>query len=104
MNILLVCAAGMSTSILVSKMKKSLEPDQQDWVIEAHPIGELSDYINNFNVVLLGPQVSHKLKGVEKEYGSYGKPIAVINSLDYGMGNGKKVVEFAIELVHKNNL
>jgi len=101
MNIILVCAGGMSTSILVTKMKKALAPDQQDWNIEAHPIGELSEYIDRFDVVLLGPQVSHKLKGVEKEFGETGKPIAVINSLDYGMGNGDKVLRFAIDL--KNN-
>ena len=37
MKILLVCAVGMSTSLVVSKMEKALGPDEQDWIIEAKP-------------------------------------------------------------------
>lgn len=98
MNILLVCAAGLSTSLLVNKMKASLTEEQKGWRIEAHPIAETADFINDFDVVLLGPQVGHKLNAVKKDFDSYNKPIAVINPVDYGMGRGKEVVEFAAKL------
>lgn len=35
MNILLVCAAGMSTSLLVSKMEKSAQEQGKDYTIWA---------------------------------------------------------------------
>ncbi|WP_110953502.1 PTS sugar transporter subunit IIB [Anaerosinus massiliensis] len=98
MNILLVCAAGLSTSLLVNKMKAALTEEQKDWRIEAHPIAETEDFIKDFDVVLLGPQVGHKLNNLKKDFGSYGKPIAVINPMDYGMGRGKEVIAYAEKL------
>lgn len=102
MNILLTCAAGMSTSLLVNKMKAALTEEQKGWRIEAHPVSELADYINDFDVILLGPQVSHKFENVKKDFESYHKPIAVIKPQDYGLGRGKEVVETAIKLYNEN--
>ncbi len=98
MNILLVCAAGLSTSLVVNKMKQSLGEDQKDWRIEAHPIENLEDLIDAFDVVLLGPQIAHKLKRTKEAFASYGKPIDVIPSFDYAMADGKKILQKAIDL------
>ena len=98
MKILLVCAAGMSTSLVVNKMKAALTPDQQDWVIEAHPIENLDYLIDQFDVVLLGPQVSFKLKRIKQRFEDTGKPIDVIQSVDYSLGNGKNIINQAIKL------
>lgn len=98
MKILLLCAAGMSTSLVVSKMIKSLDETQKDWVIEAHPIENLVYLIEDFDVVLLGPQVGHKLKNTQKAFGDYNKPIDVIPSVDYAMGNGDKILKKAITM------
>jgi len=95
MNILLVCAAGASTGILVKKMQASLKgTDREDWRIEAHAIGELKEYEDQFDVILLGPQVGYQLSNVK---GKTEKPVEVINAMDYGMGRGANVVEQAIK-------
>ncbi|WP_110953516.1 PTS sugar transporter subunit IIB [Anaerosinus massiliensis] len=98
MNILLVCAAGLSTSLLVNKMKAALTEEQKDWRIEAHPISQTEDFIREFDVVLLGPQVGHKLNHIKRDFDSYHKPIAVINPMDYGMGRGREVIDYAEKL------
>ena len=54
MKILLACSAGMSTSLLVTNMKKVADPAD---VIEAHPVRTVPDIIDNWDVLLLGPQV-----------------------------------------------
>jgi PTS system cellobiose-specific IIB component len=87
---------------LTNKMKAALSPEQKDWKIEAHPLAELADYVNDFDVILLGPQVGHKLAQVQKDFGSYNKPIAIIKPQDYGMGRGKEVNEFALKLHQEN--
>jgi PTS system cellobiose-specific IIB component len=102
LNILLVCAAGLSTSLVTNKMKAALSEAQKEWRIEAHPIAELSDFINDFDVVLLGPQVSHKFAAVQKEFESFNKPIAVISPMDYGLGNGKAINDFAIKIYEEH--
>ena len=54
MKILLACSAGMSTSLLVNNMKKFCGPDD---VIEARPVRTVPDIIDDWDVLLLGPQV-----------------------------------------------
>ena len=58
-TIMLVCAAGMSTSLMVNKMKKSAEEKGLDADIFAIPASEADEYLNSrkIDVLLLGPQV-----------------------------------------------
>ena len=41
---LLVCAAGMSTSLLVNRMKEAAETKEIEFQIEAHPVGQIEKY------------------------------------------------------------
>ena len=99
MNILLVCAAGMSTSLLVNRMNEAAKTKGIEVQIEAHPIGSIEQYGNNADVILLGPQVRYDLKKIQAEYPE--KPVEVINMQDYGMMNGEKVLDHALELGKK---
>ena len=63
---LLVCAAGMSTSLLVNRMKEAAETKQIEFQIEAHPVGQIEKYGEAADVILLGPQVRYELKNVKK--------------------------------------
>lgn len=96
-KILLLCAAGMSTGILVQKMKKEAELQQIDVEIEAMAVEEAGEKINEKDVVLLGPQVRFKLKEVEKMVDGR-IPVSIIDMRDYGAMNGKKVLMSALEL------
>lgn len=96
MNILLVCAAGMSTSLLVNRMNEAAAKEGIELHIEAHPVGEIQKYGDVSDVILLGPQVRYELKNVKKLYPD--KPIEVINMQDYGMMNGEEVLKRALEL------
>lgn len=98
MKILLVCNAGMSTSLVVTKMKQALTEEQKDWTIEAHPIEILDEIIDEYDVVLLGPQVSFRLRRVKERNKDKNVPIDVIPSLDYSLGYGDKIVAKAIEM------
>ena len=63
---LLVCAAGMSTSLLVNRMKEVAETKEIEFQIEAHPVGQIEKYGEAADVILLGPQVRYELKNVKK--------------------------------------
>ena len=63
---LLVCAAGMSTSLLVNRMKEAAETKEIKFQIEAHPVGQIEKYGEAADVILLGPQVRYELKNVKK--------------------------------------
>ena len=63
---LLVCAAGMSTSLLVNRMKEAAETKEIEFQIVAHPVGQIEKYGEAADVILLGPQVRYELKNVKK--------------------------------------
>ena len=56
-KILLVCSAGMSTSLLVTKMRNSAKEKGIEVEIDALPVAEASTAVDNVDIVLLGPQV-----------------------------------------------
>lgn len=101
MKIMLACAQGMSTSLLVSKMKEAAQLNDVDVEIFAAPEAEISKYKNEIDVVLLGPQVAYLLEDTKAVLINTGVPVTVINSVDYGMMNGGKVLDTAIQIIRK---
>ena len=93
---LLVCAAGISTSLLVNRMKEAAETKEIEFQIEAHPVGQIEKYGEAADVILLGPQVRYELKNVKKMF--LDKPVEIINMQDYGTMNGAKVLDTALKL------
>ena len=96
-KILLLCAAGMSTSLLVTKMLKSAEEKNIKVKIEACPVAKFTEKMNEFDIFLLGPQVRFKQADLSKLAADIGKKVEVINMMDYGTMNGAKVREAALK-------
>ena len=99
-KILLVCNAGMSTSLLVVNMEKAAKKMEIDAEILAVPLLQVDNVIrdNQWEIVMLGPQVRHELKGLKAKYGEL-LPIEIIEMRDYGMMNGEKVLNAAIKAI-----
>lgn len=97
LKVLLICNAGMSTSLLMNKMKDYASSADIDLEVEAHPIAEVIDYGSDFDVILLGPQVRFNLKKIQGQFPD--KAVETINVQDYGLMNGKNVVLQALKLV-----
>lgn len=96
-RIMLACAAGMSTSLLVEKMKMAAEDQNIEAEIFAIPEAEISAYEGKFDVCLLGPQVRFKLRQVKYKAGDK-YPVDVIEMAAYGKMDGAKVFAFAMDL------
>lgn len=97
--ITLVCAAGMSTSMLTARMKESAEKQGLEVKIIAMPEASFASYTEPTDILLLGPQVSYLLSTMKKTYEPKGIKVALINMLDYGMMNGEKVLKDALALL-----
>ena len=99
-NILLVCAAGMSTSLLVNKMKAAAKERGLEINIDALPVSECSRVIDTVDMVLLGPQVRFQKPQVDALV--QGRvPVEVIDMRLYGTMNGKAILEQVIAKVGK---
>ena len=91
-KICLFCAAGMSTSLLVTKMRDYAQSINYECTIDAYPISEVKKYGDEADVILLGPQVRFELNNVKKQL-SADKICEPIDMRAYGMMDGKAVIE-----------
>ena len=98
LKIKLFCAGGMSTSILVKKMLEAAEKKGIEVEIEAYPESQIDKQTESCDIALLGPQVGYRLKAAEQICKPKNIPVAVIPMVYYGMMNGDKVLEFALNL------
>ncbi|WP_040205570.1 PTS sugar transporter subunit IIB [Neobacillus jeddahensis] len=100
-TIMLVCSAGMSTSLLVSKMQKAAAAQNIEADIFAVSASEVDDALGkkNIDVLLLGPQVRYMKAQFEKKLQGKNIPVDSINMQDYGLMNGEKVLEVALKLI-----
>lgn len=92
MKILLVCAGGMSTGMLMKKMEKYVKENQMDMEIQAVGLSEYQDVYKNFDIVLLGPQVSYRKSEVETVTGL---PCNSIPSFEYAVADCPKIFDLA---------
>ncbi|AST57112.1 PTS cellobiose transporter subunit IIB [Thermoanaerobacterium thermosaccharolyticum] len=97
-KITLICAAGMSTSLMVTKMKEAAKKLGEEVEIRATPESKFEQYENDTDILLLGPQVGFLLNKYKQTYEPKGIKVDVIDSVDYGMMNGEKVLKNALSL------
>ena len=57
-KIMLCCNAGMSTSLLVQKMQSEVASRGLDIEVEARPMNEAHDHLDECDILLLGPQIA----------------------------------------------
>ncbi|GAF20383.1 MULTISPECIES: PTS sugar transporter subunit IIB [Shouchella] len=98
MNILLVCSAGMSTSMLVTKMREAAEMKGVTCDIDAVSASQLNDHLEKVDVLLIGPQVRYMQAQITKQAEPYNVKVDLINQMDYGMMKGENVLNQAIQL------
>lgn len=98
-KIFLCCAAGMSTSIVVNKMKQAATAKGIEAEIIAVSIEEFESTISRFDCCLLGPQIKYKFEDFKKIAQREGKPIAIIGNMDYGMLKGEKILDDALKMI-----
>jgi len=101
-TILLVCSAGMSTSLLVTKMETAAKDAGDEVKIFALPFSDANKVLEEVDCILLGPQVRFQKNAIEKMAQGRNNgpiPVAVIDMKDYGTMNGKAVYQFACKLL-----
>ncbi|WP_068504534.1 PTS sugar transporter subunit IIB [Paenibacillus kribbensis] len=96
-KILLACAGGFSTSMLVEKMKEAARAQNVEILIEACSESSIREHMP-VDIVMLGPQMGHAEDDVKKEVGNE-IPVTVINMMDYGMMNGPNVLKTALDMI-----
>lgn len=100
-NILLVCAGGMSSSLLVTNMQKSAKEQGIDAQIQAMAEVKAKKYIfeDTVDIILLGPQIRFEEASFKEKIQGMKTKLAIVDMLDYGIMDGKTVLKKAIQLI-----
>ena len=106
-TIMLNCSAGMSTSLLVTKMQQAAKDQGIDANIFACPASEATQHIeqDHPDCILLGPQIRYMESDFKNKVQGQGKdgkdiPFAVIDMRAYGLMDGVKVLQQAEDLIN----
>lgn len=95
MKILLVCAGGMSTGLLMKKMEAYWAEQGQELTINAVGLGEYEEVYQNYDIIMVGPQVSYRLNEIKE---TTGLPCDTIASFDYAVANCPNIMKLAVKL------
>ena len=87
-KIVLFCGAGMSSSLLVLKIRDAALAENYECKVEAYTTAN-PQYAKVADVVLIGPQVRYQLKELQNELNC---PVEVIDEAAYGSMNGVKIL------------
>lgn len=108
MRILLCCAGGFSTNMLMQSMKKVVKESSklniEDFKFAAIPVDSLESEIDNWDIVLVGPQIAHKIDFIESIAKPRNIPYKVIDKDVYGSMDGATVLKLALVTKRKHEL
>ena len=99
-KVVLVCAAGMSSSLLEEKIRQVAAASGQLMELKAVDATTMSlwDYEKDtMDVILVAPQVRFKKRGIIKQAEPYGVIVTDIDTIAYGMVDGEKIFEQVLE-------
>lgn len=96
-KILLACAGGFSTSMLVTRMKEARGAEYEDYEILAVPEADIPNHLDS-DILLLGPQIAYMLEDLTE---SFDFPVRCIDSYDYGTMNGVSVFNNALKVLEE---
>ncbi|WP_094243823.1 PTS sugar transporter subunit IIB [Tetragenococcus halophilus] len=100
-HILLACASGMSTSLVVTKMEESAQAKGIDARIWAVAQDKAETEMKDADVLLIGPQMRFMKKKLSKVGDELDVPVDSIDPVAYGRMDGKTILEHALELLER---
>ncbi|MCD7892672.1 MAG: hypothetical protein LUG60_03130 [Erysipelotrichaceae bacterium] len=89
MKILLSCSSGITTSYFASLMNDALKESKHNIHVDAISYMNLDSIIDQYDIVLLAPQIAYKYSELKEKYGN---KIMVIDDTDFATYNVNHVL------------
>lgn len=78
------CSSGFTSSYFASLMQEAFENQKIQVQIDAYPVFEIDYVEQDYDVILLAPQVAYMYPTLKQKYG---KKIMLIEAMDFATGN-----------------
>lgn len=101
LRVLLSCGAGMSSGFLASSARKTIKKQKENMTVKARSKSEITDYLNNIDILLLGPHYASELENYKAMAEPYNVKVEVIPKDIYSHLDGARLIEFAKEISDK---
>lgn len=99
-KILVVCDMGMTSSLIKQKMNKAASDKNIEVEVEACPIEELENYLDGTQAILVSPQIRFRIDEIKNEVGD-NIVVQLIDTRDYGLGRGNKILEKTLQAINQ---
>ena len=100
MKIVLCCQGGFSTTMLMDSMKRTIRDskklEEADFTFKAIPADQLSAEAEDTDVVVVGPQVAHRIDSIREVIDPHGIPYVIVDRDTYGQMDGATVLKMAL--------
>lgn len=100
MKIVLCCAGGFSTTMLMENMKKTVREsaklNEDDFKFVAVPVDTLPSEVEDCDVLVVGPQVAHRMDYIHPIIDPYKIPHVIVDKDTYGKMDGATVMKMAL--------
>jgi cellobiose PTS system EIIB component len=103
-KVVLVCAAGMSSSLLEEKIRKAAEKAGRDMelkAVDSSRMGMWDFESDRMDMILVAPQVRYIKRNLAQRVEPFGVIVQDIDTIAYGMVDGEKIFEQVIEALKK---
>lgn len=100
MKIVLCCAGGFSTTMLMDNMKKTVHNSaklkDEDFTFKAVPVDMLPAEVEDTDVLVVGPQIAHRIDYIHEMIDPYHIPHIIVDQDVYGKMDGATVMKQAL--------
>ena len=97
MKIVLCCAGGFSTTMLMDSMKETVKKSEKlndaDFSFIAIPVDILQSEVEDCDALVIGPQIAHKIDYIKPIIEPYKIPYVIVDQETYGKMDGATVLK-----------
>ena len=94
LNVLLVCGSGASSGFMAANMRKAASKQGLDIDIKARSESEIENYIDEINVLMVGPHLAYILDGEDVK-------VILMEPDYYSVLNGEMAIAHLLEEMEK---
>lgn len=100
-NVLLVCGTGASSGFMAKNIRQAAKAKGVDISFKARSDSEVEEYIEEIDLLLVGPHLKYMLNDLEEIADPYDVPVRIIPEEAYGSLDGEAVLNFTLEILNK---
>lgn len=95
-NILIICGSGASSGFIAQNMRKAAKAKGIKISVKAVSDTELEDYVSDYDLVLVGPHLRHRMVDIKKTVEPFNIEAKLIDQKSYATMDGVSILEEAL--------